>query len=308
MFFALKYPSKYDSSHKKQKIPASKALRNAILRREVHAKMPAAAHKAAIAFGMVYIPVSLYTAVSDSGISFNQLSADGKSRIQYKKVRADNGQEVSPGEIVKGFQYEKDKYVILTNDEIERMKSQKDKAITILHFCPLESVPAIFFEKTYYVVPEGGGDKAYALLLQAMREERKMAIAKTVIGTKETLVALLPEENGLMAETLHYLEEIKAVPKPLMAPQIAPQELDMAKMLVRTMDRAFEPAMYRDTYRERLMEAIQAKIQGQQIATPREEQNGNVTDLMDAMKAMLAQQGQQTPPPVIPPVYSGMPQ
>ena len=269
--------------------------------------MPAAAHKAAIAFGMVYIPVSLYTSVSDSGISFNQLSADGKSRIQYKKVRADNGQEVAPGEIVKGFQYEKDKYVILTNDEIERMKSKKDKAITILHFCPPESVPPIFYEKTYYVVPDGGGDKAYALLLQAMRDEGKMAIATTVIGTKETLVALVPQEDGLMAETLHYLEEIRAMPKPLMAPQLSPQELDMAKMLVRSMDKAFEPTLYRDTYRERLLEAIQAKIRGQEVVAPNDEQPGNVTDLMDAMKAMLAQQG-QVPPPVAPSIYTGAPQ
>lgn len=265
--------------------------------------MPAAAHKAAIAFGLVYIPVALYTAVSDTGISFNQLSADGKSRIQYKKVRVDNGQEVSANEIVKGYQYEKDKYVILTNDEIERMKSKKDKAISIIHFCPLESVPSIYFEKTYYVVPDGG-DKAYALLLAAMREEQKMAIATTVIGTKETLIALLPTENGLMAETMHYLQEIKPIPKPVMMPQLSAQELTMAKTLIQAMDRAFDPAMYHDTYQKKLMDAIQAKIQGQEIAAPNEEQPG-VIDLMEAMKTMLAQQGQPMPPPAIPPVYTG---
>lgn len=265
--------------------------------------MPAAAHKAAIAFGMVYIPVSLYTAISETGISFNQLSADGKSRIQYKKVRSDNGQEVSPGEIVRGYQYEKDRYVVLTNDEMERMKSKKDKAITILHFCPMDSVPSIFFEKTYYIVPDGG-DKAYALLLTAMREEKTMAIAQAVIGTKETLIALVPNENGLMAETLHYLEEIKPVPKPVMVPQLSPQELDMAKMLIHSMERTFDPALYHDTYRQRLMEAIQAKIQGQEIIAPKNDQDGNVIDLMEAMKAMLAQQGLSVPP-FTTPIYTG---
>lgn len=265
--------------------------------------MPAAAHKAAIAFGMVYIPVSLYTAINETGISFNQLSADGQSRIQYKKVRADNGREVSSADIVRGYQYEKDKYVVLTNDEIERMKSKRDKAITILHFCPLGSVPPIFFEKTYYIVPDGG-DKAYALLLMAMREEQKIAIAKTVIGTKETLIALVPDENGLVAETLHYLEEIKPIPKPMTVPQISTQELDMAKMLIRSMDRAFDPALYHDTYRKRLMDAIQAKIQGQEIIAPGDEQAGNVIDLMEAMKEMLKQQSQSVPPPM-PPVYTG---
>lgn len=275
----------------------------AILGMEVYENMPAAAHKAAIAFGMVYIPVSLYTAINETGISFNQLSADGQSRIQYKKVRADNGREVSSADIVRGYQYEKDKYVVLTNDEIERMKSKRDKAITILHFCPLGSVPPIFFEKTYYIVPDGG-DKAYALLLMAMREEQKIAIAKTVIGTKETLIALVPDENGLVAETLHYLEEIKPIPKPMTVPQISTQELDMAKMLIRSMDRAFDPALYHDTYRKRLMDAIQAKIQGQEIIAPGDEQAGNVIDLMEAMKEMLKQQGQSVPPPM-PPVYTG---
>lgn len=175
--------------------------------------------------------------------------------------------------------------------------------MTILHFCPMDSVPPVFFEKTYYVVPDGG-DKAYALLVTAMRAERKMTIAQAVIGTKETLIALTPKENGLAAETLHYLEEIKPVPKPLMMPQLSTQELDMARMLVRSMDKSFEPALYHDSYRERLMDAIQSKMQGQEIAVPKDEQSGSVIDLMEAMKAMLAQQGQPVPPPM-PPVYAG---
>lgn len=264
--------------------------------------MPAAAHKGAIAFGMVYIPVSLFTATSDTGVSFNQLTGDGKSRIQYKKVRADDGREVAPAEIVRGYQYEKDKYVIISDDEIERLKTPQDKSIKILHFCPLGTVPSIFFEKTYYAVPDGS-DKAYALLLAAMREEQRMAIATTVLGTKETLLALLPDENGMIVETLHYLEEIKAMPKPIMVPQLSPQEMDMAKLLIRSMDKAFEPALYEDTYRARLLSAIQAKIQGQEIVSPKDKATGNVIDLMEALQQSLAVQG--TPPPM-PPVYTGI--
>lgn len=258
--------------------------------------MAAAAHKGAIAFGLLYIPVALYTAVSETGISFNQLTRDGKARIKYKKVREDTGEEVPPNEIVKGYQYEKGRYVIITEDELERLKTQKDRNITIRHFCPIGAVDPIYFEKTYYVIPNGG-DKAYALLLKAMAEEKKMAVASTVLGTKETLIALLPGENGLVAETMHYLEEIKAVPKPFMSPEIQPAELEMAKALVNTMDKPFQPELYHDHYQERLMEAIQKNINGEGIAMPGEEPAGNVTDIMEALKRSLAERGQMTPPP-----------
>ena len=260
--------------------------------------MPTAAHKGAIAFGMIYIPVSLYTATSSTGISFNQLTADGKSRIQYRKVRADNGQEVSSSEIVKGYQYQKDKYVVITDDEIERLKTPKDKTITILHFCPMGSVPVVFFEKSYNVVPDGS-DKAYALLLSAMQEENMMAIASTVLGTKETLVAIIPSENSLALETLYYLEEIKAVPKPVTVPQLSGQELEMAKMVIHSMVKEFDATQYHDTYRERMLSAIQAKIEGQQIVAPQQDEKpNNVVNMMEALQQMLAMQGQTMPPPV----------
>ncbi len=134
----------------------------------------------------------------------------------------------------------------------------------------MDSVLSVFFEKTYYVVPDSG-DKAYALLVTAIHKEQKMAIAQVIIESKEILIALTSNENGLAAETLHYLEEIKPVPKPLMMLQLSTQELDMARMLIRSIDRVFGPTLYHDSYRKHLMSAIQFTIQIQIIALPRDE-------------------------------------
>ena len=141
--------------------------------------MPAAARKVAISFGMVYIPVSLYTAVQKKGISFNQLTTDGV-RIRQKKVREGTGTDVSTSDIVKGYEYAHGQYVIITDDELERIKSERDKAINILHFTTPESIPSVYFDKSYLVTPDGS-NKAYELLRRVMIERGVIAIAKSVL-------------------------------------------------------------------------------------------------------------------------------
>ena len=143
----------------------------------------AVSHRGAISFGMVYIPVGLYTATQDNDIHFNQLCKEDGSRVKYKKICSGCGKEIGAGGIVKGFEYEKGKYVTLSDDDFEKAKSEKDKTIHILHFTDLQNIRPIFFEKTYHAVPEKGGDKAFELLRRAMEEEGKVAVAKTVMGT-----------------------------------------------------------------------------------------------------------------------------
>ncbi len=248
----------------------------------------AVSHRGAISFGMVHIPVGLYTATQDNDILFNQLCKEDGSRVKYKKVCSGCGKEIGAGDIVKGFEYEKGKYVTLTDDDFEKAKSKKDKTIHILHFTDLQNIRPIYYDKTYHAVPEQGGDKAFELLHRAMKEENKVAVAKTVMGTKEKLLALIPTEDGILVETLFFAEEVKEVPKELGHPQVQEAELTMAKTLINAMVQPFQPEQYHDEYKAKLWEIINKKIQGKEITAPAENIQVNVIDIMEALKQSLA--------------------
>ncbi len=256
--------------------------------------MPAAAHTGAINWGLVYIPVKLHTAVSEEKVSLNQLSKDGHARIRYKKVREDTGAEVKSDEIVRGYQYEKDKYVVFTDDELEQMTPQKDRNLTITQFVQRGSVNPLFYDKAYYAVPNGS-NKPFMLLREALERLGVVAVATTVIGQTEQTLVLSPIENGMVAQTLFYLNEVKAIPTTLSTAmvEISDDELNMAMALMRDKVSEFKPEAYHDATAERMREAVQAKIAGQEFVAPAEVQN-NIIDMMDAMKQMLArEQGQQ---------------
>lgn len=248
----------------------------------------AVSHRGAISFGMVHIPVGLYTATQDNDIHFNQLCKEDGSRVKYKKVCAGCGKEISSGDIVKGFEYEKGKYVTLTDDDFEKAKSEKDKTIHILHFTDLHNIRPIYFDKTYHAVPEQGGDKAFELLRRAMKDENKIAVAKTVMGTKEKLLALIPTDDGILIETLFFAEEVKEAPKEATHPAIQEAELTMAKTLVNAMVQPFQPEQYKDEYKAKLWDIINQKIQGKEITAPAENIQVNVIDIMEALKQSLA--------------------
>ena len=169
--------------------------------------------KTAISFGLVHIPVSLHTATTNIDIRLNLLHKDTKERIRYKKTSSNSGEEVKPDDIVKCFEYEKGKFVIVTDDDLEKIKTEKDRTIHILHFTDISEINPVYFEKTYYVIPELSGEKAFELLRQTMSNDNKIAISKTVLGTKETLLALIPREDSILAQTLFYENEIKDLPK-----------------------------------------------------------------------------------------------
>lgn len=248
-------------------------------------------HRGAISFGMVHIPVGLYTATQDNDIHFNQLCREDGSRVRYKKICAGCGKEVGNNDIVKGFEYEPDKYVTLTDADFEKAKTAKDKTIQIIHFTDLRNVHPIWFDKTYHAIPEQGSDKAYELLRRAMQEEHKIAIAKTVLGTKEKLIALIPTDTGILAETLFFADEIKDAPKEPIKTEVSDAELQMARTLIGAMVKPFEPEQFRDEYREKLWQIINSKIQGKDITLAPAEFEINMVSLMDALQQSLEDAG-----------------
>jgi len=246
-----------------------------------------AARKSIITFGMVAIPISMLTATQDNDIHFNQLHKEDNSRIRYKKTCAHCGKEISTNDIVKGYEYDKDKYVVITDEEIEKIKTEKEKSIQILHFAQLNQISPVYYEKTYQAAPEPGGEKAFELLRAALMSEQKIAIGKTVIGTKDTLMAIIPREDGILISTMFYADEIKEMQKQYNKPEVSEQELNMAKTLISSMDTPFEPSKYKDEYQERLRELIEVKISGKEIVASEPEGAAKVIDLMEALKASV---------------------
>jgi len=243
----------------------------------------AVANKTTIAFSLVSVPISMYTATQDNDISFNQLhEADGQ-RIRYKKVCGHCGEEVKTEDIVKGYEYEKDKYVTITEDDLEKIKTEKDKSIQILHFANLNQISPTYFDKSYYAVPELGGEKAFELLRSALMEEQKIAIGKTIMREKEYLVAIIPREDGILIQTMLFQDDIKELPKTYNKPEISQEELKMAKTLINSMNTPFDAENYKDEYQEKLKDLIGTKIQGKEVIENKEE-NSNIIDLMEALK------------------------
>lgn len=255
----------------------------------------AVAHKTTIAFSLVSIPVSLYTATQDNDIRFNQLCREDNSRVRYKKVCSSCGKEVSNNDIVKGFAYGDDQYVVVTDDEFERIKSPKDKSIQILHFAQLDQISPVYYDKSYQAIPEAGGEKAFELLRRSLMEEQKVAIGRTVLGTKDTLLALIPRQDGMLVQTMFYADEVKELAKGYQRPEVSEQELSMARTLIQSMDTPFDPAAYHDEYQEKLKELIETKIAGKEVVSAGPEQPGKIIDLMSALQASI-EQNKPTPP------------
>ena len=245
------------------------------------------AHKSVISFGLVAIPISMYTATQDNDIHFNQLHNEDQSRIKYKKTCAHCGKEITSNDIVKGFEYDKDRYVVVTDDELEKIKSEKEKSIQILHFANLNQISPVYYDKTFQAVPEAGGEKAFELLRAALMAEQKVAIGKTVLGTKDTLMAIIPRENGVLISTMFYADDIKELQKSYSAPQVNEAELNMAKTLISSMDTPFDPSKYRDEYQVKLKKLIEDKIAGKEVVAAEPDGTGKVIDLMEALKASV---------------------
>jgi DNA end-binding protein Ku len=252
--------------------------------------MPRAIWTGAISFGLVTVPVKLYTAVQSKSVKFNQLDADDGSRIRMKRVNA-AGDEVPYDRIVKGFEIGPDRYVVIEPDELEALDPKKTKTIDIEGFVDLSDIDPLYFDHPYYLVPNTGGAKPYKLLLDAMRETGKAAIARVVIRTKEQLVVVRPIGEALGMTTMNFSdevvhpEELDELPGDVEATD---RELAIAKQLVESLSEPFEPDRYHDTYREQVLDLIERKAAGEEIAVQAPQaEAAPVPDLMAALKASL---------------------
>jgi DNA end-binding protein Ku len=249
----------------------------------------------AISFGLVNVPVKLYSAVSRKTVRFHQLNGKTGTRIAQKRVDASTGEEVPYEDIVKGYELTKERYVVITPDELETLDPEKSRTIDIEDFVDLADIDPVYYDHPYYLVPDKGATKAYGLLLNAMEESGKVAVARVVLRSKEHLVAIRPAPgNVLTMETMLFAdevvppEELDELPeaKDLKASE---RELTMAQQLIDSLSSDFEPEKYRDEYREKVLELIERKAAGEEIAIqPEAPEPKKVPDLMAALEASLA--------------------
>jgi DNA end-binding protein Ku len=257
--------------------------------------MPRSIWTGAISFGLVTVPVKLYSAVNRKTVRFNQLNAQTGSRIAQKRVDASTGEEVAYEDLVKGYEIAADRYVVIEPGELESVQPAKTKTIDIEDFVDLADIDPIFYDHPYYLAPAAGGAKPYRLLLEAMRETEKVAIARVVIRQKESLVAIraLQDHDVLEMATMLFADEVVDPERLDDIPdaddvKMNDRELAIAKQLVESLAGEFEPEKYHDTYREAVLEMIEKKAAGEEIAIqPETEEAAPVPDLMSALKASL---------------------
>ncbi len=256
--------------------------------------MPRAMWTGAISFGLVTVPVKLYSALDRKAVRFHQLSAKTGTRIAQKRVDTQSGEEVPYEDIVKGYEIAKDRYVVMQPGELDAIQPKKTKTIEIEDFVELAQIDPVYYDHPYYLAPGPGGVKPYRLLLEAMRETGRVAIARVVIRSKENLVAIRPMGETLGMATMIFADEV--IPAESIdeiaeaaAVKTTKRELEMAEQLVNSLAGDFEPARYRDSYRQEVLDLIERKAQGEEIAVAPapEELSEPAPDLMSALKASL---------------------
>jgi DNA end-binding protein Ku len=253
--------------------------------------LPRSIWTGAISFGLVNVPVKLYSAVSKKTVRFHQLHETDGVRIQQKRVCPADGEEVAYDQIVKGYEITPDQYVVVTPEELEAIEPRKTKTIDIEDFVDLEDIDPIFYDHPYYLLPGTGAGKPYKLLVTAMEEASKVAIARVVIRQKEQLVAIRPTGDILTMETMNFADEVIPHDRFDEAPgadvDTNKREVDMARQLIESLSAEFDPSKYADTYRERVLELIEQKAEGKEIAVQPTEEPQEVPDLMAALEASV---------------------
>jgi DNA end-binding protein Ku len=254
--------------------------------------MPRAIWSGAISFGLVNVPVKLYSATSHKEVHFNMLHKTDGARIRQKRVCSQEDVEVPWEEIAKGYELTPGRYVLLEKEELAALDPKADRTIAIEDFVSEAEIDPIFYESAYYLVPDRGAAKAYALLLEAMRRTQKVGIARVVLRTRQYLCAVRPMGRGLALSTMLYADEVNPMEEleelPGEEAQPRQRELDMAQQLVEALTTPFEPERYRDDHRERVMALIERKAEGEQIVAPQEApEPARVVNLMDALQASL---------------------
>ena len=248
-----------------------------------------------ISFGLLNVPVKLYSAVSKKSVSFRELRESDGSRVRHKRVAESDGKEVDDNDIVKGSEIAPEQYVVSTKDELEELDPKKTRAIEIQDFVDLDDIDPIYFDHPYYLGPDKGAERAYSLLVKAMEDQRKVAIARFVLRNRESLAALRPMDGMLTMATMRFADEVVSpdeisdvLGEEVEAPQ--KKELDMAKALIDSLTSDFDAGQYRDEYREELLALIERKARGESIVSAETEapKPTKAPDLMAALEESLA--------------------
>jgi DNA end-binding protein Ku len=248
-----------------------------------------------ISFGLVSIPIKMFTAASAGGVSFNQIHPKCGGRVKQQLICPTCNEVVDRSALVKGYEFSKDQFVQFTEDELKTLEGEASRMIDIAEFVPLDQVDPIYFEKTYYIGPDKGGEKAYRLLADTMKQSNRVALAKYVMRGKENLVLIRAANNGLMLHTMFFADEIRdlsEVDKGENA-KLKPGEMELAQRLVNELATdKFKPEQYADEYRTRVLEAVEQKVEGKQVTSlAPQAQRAQVIDLMDALKQSLGKRG-----------------
>ncbi|MGE5371981.1 MAG: Ku protein [Solirubrobacterales bacterium] len=242
--------------------------------------------KGHLSFGLVNIPIGLVVATEKQDVKFRYLHKDCNTPVEYRKHCPTCDRDIAQAEIVYGYEYSKGRFVVLTEDDFARVPSETTKSVDILDFVEYQEVDPIYYDKTYYLEPADGGVKAYQLLIHAMKQTGRAAIARIALRTKQSLAIVRVKDELLILETMFYPDEIRS--SEALAPtsqiQLHDNEIKMAVNLIENLSTRFEPSRYRNEYREALHEIIEAKAAGEQIELPQPVAAGNVVDLMEALK------------------------
>jgi DNA end-binding protein Ku len=253
--------------------------------------------KGSISFGLVNIPIALYPATRKEELKFRLLRKSDLSPVNYKRVAEKDGKEVPWNQIVKGYEYDKGKYIVLKDEDFQRVDLEATQTVDIQDFVDLDEIDPVFFYKPYYLEPQKGGDKAYALLRDSLQESKKVGIAKVVIKTRQYLAGVKPEDGALVLELMHFAEELADtskldIPKKV---EVGKREMNMATQLIDSMSSKWSPEKYRDEYREGLMEVIEEKVEagGKEIEEKPKKapKPTKVIDLVEVLQKSLEQSG-----------------
>jgi DNA end-binding protein Ku len=238
-----------------------------------------------ISFGLVSVPVRMYSATESKELKFHFLHKDDLSPIGYDKVRKDTGEHVDPDDIVRGFEIEKGRFVELNDEDLDRLDIELTHSIDICDFVDIEEIDPIYFRKAYYLLPGSGAEKPYRLLLRALEESGKVGIAKVVIRKKQHLAALRPWSGLILLETMYFADEIRKPESVDAGGKLRPAEVEMARSLVDNLSDSFDPEKYDDTYRKELLDLLREKADTGEISAPAEEpEEAEVVDLMSALR------------------------
>ncbi len=246
--------------------------------------------KGHLTFGLVSLPVKLFSAARTESVSFNQLHAADHSRIKQVLYCQAEDKPVVRNDLVKGYEYEKDKYVVIDDDDIKKAAPPSSRTMEILEFVKSDQLDPVYYESSYYMAPDEAGEKPYALLFEALRRSGYVGIAKIAMHNREHIVILRPGKRGILLHTMYYEDEVRRIEEfRTDTALIKDKELELAISLIEALAAEFEPAKYKDSYRENLMAMIQAKVQGRQtVEAPAAQQLSPVIDIMEALKASLA--------------------